>query len=190
MGVSLPPSSTALAAAGKALSAARDPIAVEWAEWVNRRAATAGQMNPATVNRQLSLLVDILAHMAGPLRRPTADLWLAASEWFGRTAADRGLATGEIVEEFQYLREILIVHLSVLIAALPARQSLATVLRLNRFLDDGIAHAVVGYTDALVESMLHKRGLPVSANDVAESEIEKGLERFEGELAAIRVRGG
>jgi hypothetical protein len=189
MGVTMRPSSTALAAAGKALLQARDPLVSEWSEMVMRRTAFPPHVTRSNLRRQLTLLIDLLAEMTGPLRRSANEVWLAASEWFGRTAADRGLATGEIVEEFQYVRELLIVHLSELIAALPARQSMATVLRLNRILDDGIAHAVVGYTDALVESMLHQRGSPVSTFPFAESEIEQRLDQFEQELAAIRERG-
>ena len=55
-------------------------------------------------------------------------------------------------------RELLIRRLSETVAILPPRQSIAAVLRLNRVLDRGLAHAVVGYTDALVETLLNRRG--------------------------------
>jgi hypothetical protein len=81
----------------------------------------------------------------------------------------------------------LIVHLSELIAALPARQSLATVLRLNRALDQGIAHAVVGYTDYLFETLLNQRGVPVRAPGI-DDDLAKRLTQFEQELADLRAR--
>ena len=142
------------------------------------------------LTRQLGLLIDTLGELDGPFRHEANDLWHIAAEWYGRTAAERGLATGEIVEEFRHLRELLLRELSDVIAASPARQSMDTVLRINRVLDQGIAHAVVGYTDALVETLLHRRGVPVSSDEVTASEIERQLQQFERELHAIRNERG
>jgi hypothetical protein len=113
-------------------------------------------------------------------------LWLIASEGYGRTAAERGLAAGEVVEELQHLRELLIRHLSELIAALPARASMATVLRLNRILDAGLTHAVVGYTDTLVETLFAQRGVPVGASGPVEDGIAQRLAHVETELERLR----
>jgi len=140
------------------------------------------------VARQLGLLIDILVEFDGPVRYEANDLWHVAAEWYGRTAAERGLATGEIVEEFRHLRELLLRGLADIIAASPARQSMDTVLRINRVVDQGIAHAVVGYTDALVETLLHRRGVPVSSEDVPASEIDRQLKQLERELQAIRAQ--
>lgn len=142
------------------------------------------------VAQQLGLLIDILVEFDGPFRHEANDLWHVAAEWYGRTAAERGLATGEIVEEFRHLRELLFRGLADIIVASPARQSMDTVLRINRVLDQGIAHAVVGYTDALVETLLHRRGVPVSSEEVPASEIELQLRQFERELQAIRAEPG
>lgn len=187
MGVTIRPSSTALAAAGRAIANQRDRFVQEWSEWIYRRQSTADGFPRQTAVRQLALLVDILSELAGPRRRLADALWLTASEWYGQTAAQRGLATGEVVEEFQHLREILIRDLSPLVSALPPRQSVATVLRLNRFLDEGMAHAVVGYTDALVETLLNSRGVPVGAMHTAEDHLTQRLIQFEGELERIRT---
>ncbi len=178
MGVTIQPSSTALAAAGRALARVREPVVAEWAEWIHHRLSSHARVPKETLERQLALQVDLLVLLTGPLRRLTTESWLSASEWYGRTAALRGLATGEVVEEFQHLRELLILYLSETITEFPPRQSIATVLRLNRYLDEGIAHAVVGYTDALVETLLNQRGVPVSGENAAESEIERRLEQF------------
>src|SRR6185295_19519390 len=106
---------------------------------------------------------------------------------YGRIAATRGLAAGEVVEEIQHLRELLIRHLSDLIAALPARYSMATVLRLNSQLDKGIAQAVVGYTDALVETLFNQNGVAVFVQEEPDREIGKRLEMLETELAQVRA---
>ena len=157
------PSASALAAVGQMLTSGRDQIHAEWAQWIVKRLPSSQPLRRETIDRQLGLLLDLLSQVAGPLRRESTELWLNASEWYGRTAAQRGLAAGEVVEEFQYLRGLLIRHLFEIVTTLPARQSLASVLRLNRLLDSGVAHAVVGYTDVLVESLLDRQGIPVGA---------------------------
>jgi hypothetical protein len=65
---------------------------------------------------------------------------------------------------------------------------MAAVLRLNRILDRGLAHAVVGYTDALVETLLNRRGVPLVASEPAEDEVLQRLETLEEELEQLRVR--
>jgi hypothetical protein len=180
------PSQPTLVAVSRALAADRDALVAEWVRWTLDRVAAVPTMKAATVERQLGVIVDLLIEMAGPLRRRALELWLTACEGYGRTAAERGLAAGEVVEEIQHLRELLIRRLSEVIAALPARASMATVLRLNRLLDTGIAHAVVGYTDTLVETLFNQRGVPVSVSGPHEEAIAQRLGVVEGELARIR----
>lgn len=186
MGLVMRPSNPALLSAGRVLVANRNELVHSWMRWIGDRMAQAPQLKRPTVERQLFLLVDILTEMTGPLRRHVAELWFDAWQFYGQTAATRGLAAGEVVEEVQHLRELLIHDLSELIAALPARHSMATVLRLNRLVDRGIAHAVVGYTDALVQTLFAQRGVPVPAAHPAEDEILKRLVQFETELERLR----
>ena len=185
----MPSSTSALEAVGRILTTGRDQIHAEWSEWIVKRLNAPQPPRRKTIERQLGLLLDLLSQVAGPLRRESGELWLNASEWYGRTAAQRGLAAGEIVEEFQHLRELLIRHLSEAVSHLPARQAMTGVLRLNRSLDSGIAHAVVGYTDVLVESILERQGIPVGAMEAAESEIETRLDQFERDLAELKELG-
>lgn len=186
MGLVMRPSNPALIAVGRALKAHRDRLVEQWSRWIRERMSHAPTLDRPTLERQLALLVDILVEMAGPLRRQLADLWFTACDVYGRSAAARGLAAGEIVEEIQHLREILITHLSETVAALPPRQGLASTLRLNRLVDKGIAHAVVGYTDALVETLLNRQGIPISSSDPDVDELAKRLVQLEEELAGIR----
>lgn len=189
MGVTTRPTPTALAAAGRAISKRREELIGGWASWIEGRQASAGASARELIIRQLGLLVDILGELDGPLRHDASDLWHIAAEWYGKNAADRGLATGEIVEEFQHFRELLFRELSDVVAALPARALIDTILRLNRWIDRGIAHAVVGYTDSLVETLLDRRGVPVGARDLAQAALEKQLDQFESELEEIREQG-
>ena len=187
MGITARPSNPALLAARTAMLVVRDDIVKQWARWVNERIATAPGLDAATLERQFGLLFDILVEFAGPLRRQGAELWFTACDAYGRLAAVRGLAAGEVVEEIQHLRELLIRHLSEAVFSLPTRQTMAVVLRLNRTLDKGIAHAVVGYTDTLVETLLDRRGIPIAANEPAEAAMTERISHLEDELAQLRV---
>ncbi len=178
-------STKTMAAVAQLLSEQRDPIHSEWSDWIAKRLESAPHIRRDTIDRQLRLLVELVTVMTGPRRREANGLWLSASEWYGRTAALRGLAAGEIVEEFQYLRERLIRQLSELVTTLVPRQSMAAVLSLNRLVDTGTAHAVVGYTDALVESLLERQGIPLGAHETEESEVEDRLAQLEGEFAQL-----
>ena len=184
------PSTNTMAAVAQTLSEDRDEIHREWSEWIAKRLRATPNLQHSTVERQLGLLLELLAELTGPLRREGTGLWLSACEWYGRTAALRGLAAGEIVEEFHYLRELLIRHLSELVVGFVARQSMATIMRLNRLLDTGTAHAVVGYTDALVESLLERQGIPLGAHETEESEVTDRLDQLERELAQLKELRG
>lgn len=186
MGLTMRPSNPQVRGIGLALRASRDQIVTQWAGWVAGQMTAAPQIERPTVVRQLGLLVDIMIEMTGPLRRRLLELWMSACSAYGRAAAERGLAAGEVVDEMQYLRELLIRHLSEMVASLPARQSIATVLRLNRVLDRGISHAVVGYTDGLVQTLLNQRGVPVPVETPVADDLAERLEQFEAELQRLR----
>lgn len=186
MGLTARPTRPALAAIGRSLKADRDRLIAQWADWLAERMSQTPVVDRPTIERQLALLMDIVIEMAGPLRRQIAELWFDACDAYGRTAAARGLAAGEVVEEIQHLRELLIHNLGEVIAALPARQSMAAVLRLNRMLDRGIAHAVVGYTDVLVETLLERRGVVLDASEPGTNTVRERLDQLEEELAAFR----
>ena len=180
------PSNPALLAVTATLREHRAALIAEWAQWVSNRLAQAPHIRRPTVERYLALMVDMMIQLAGPLRRQATELWFQTCEAYGITAAARGLAAGEVVEELQQLRELLIRHLSETVALLPPRQSIAAVLRLNRVLDRGLAHTVVGYTDALVETLLNRRGVPIVASEPAEDEIVQRLEQLEEECARLQ----
>ena len=188
MGPTARPSSPAFAAVGRSLESNRDRLITQWADWLQNRMSQVPLIDRPTIERQLALLVDIMIETAGPLRRQVAELWFNACDAYGRTAAARGLAAGEVVEELQHLRELLIRHLSEVIGSLSNRQSMAAVLRLNRLLDRGISHAVVGYTDVLVETLLNKRGVILAASEPGESDVQRRLDQIEEELAVLREK--
>jgi hypothetical protein len=188
MGLTIRPLTPASTAIERALVANRTKLINQWSDWLASRMAQVDILDRPTSDRQVALLIDVLIEKCGPLRSQVGELWFDTCDSYGRTAAARGLAAGEVVEEIQYLRELLIRHLSEIIAALQARQSMAAVLRLNRIIDQGIAHAVVGYTDVLVESLLNQRGIAVSTTEPGAGETTKRLEELEKELNEVRSR--
>lgn len=160
-------------------------MASEWSAWLLDRAGSRNIPAPA-VDRQMRLIIDTLVEMLGPLRREANLVWQHVMEHFGRTAAARGLAAGEIVEEVQQLRVLLIRHVGPGVAAMRPRRAVAVFLRLNDIVDRGIALAVVGYTDALVASLLVTDDQSEQLTGATGDDLSRQLEDLEAELAPLR----
>ena len=113
------------------------------------------------MGRFCGLLTRMLPGALGPLREHVEPLWLQTAELFGSVAAQRGLAAGEALDEFQILREVLIRELY---ADPPAGGrvplSLRDLLRLNRVIDRGVTQAGVGHADALFFALFQGSGVP------------------------------
>jgi hypothetical protein len=172
---------------GRAIASARGSLVDQWHAWIVDREAGGRVLADGELRRILCLTVSLMGHMTGPLRREARETWLAATELFGRLAEARALSAGEVVDEFQHLRELLIVELGDLIVAMPARQQMPTVLRVNRVCDLGVANAVVGYTDALVAKMFSKDGVPVPTADSVQ-ELVGQLDALEAETRLLDER--
>lgn len=154
-------------------------MVARWLEWLGDRVTSTRSASPELVQEEFRLLIDVYAALVGPLRREARSLWQRTAQQYGRHAAGRGLAAGEVVEELQYLRELLIRHLAPAIAALRPRQGMALLLRLNRLVDKGIAMAVVGYTDAMVATLL--------PSEASEGSAAPDAEEVRSHLAAVRT---
>ena len=181
-------SQSTLLAASKAIAASRESMVTRWADWLGDRIASSSVIPREVVERELGLLVDTLGGLIGPLRREVRPVWRRVTEHYGRVGAARGLAAGEIVEEMQYLRELLIRHLAPVLAAMRPRQGMALFLRLNRLVDTGVAMAVVGYTDALAATLLTGDDSEANGMDVDPDDVGRQLEAFEGELGRLAAR--
>lgn len=179
------PSNPTLLAASRTLFGSRKRLVAEWAARLADKATGSRTVPAELMQRDLHLMVDLVAEMAGPMRREARDLWEKACEHYGRTAAARGLVAGEVVEEFSALREILTRDLAADVAALRARRALAVLLHLNRVIDRGIAVAVAGYTDALVAELYVQDGVPSAGNALETADVERQLEALEHELQAL-----
>jgi hypothetical protein len=183
----LRPSNPTLHAASRSLFEERGVLVAEWAARLSDRAAGSHNVPPELMERHLRLMVDLVAEMAGPLRRESRELWEKACQHYGRTAAARGLVAGEVAEEFSALRELLTRDLAASVAALRSRQALAVLLHLNRVIDRGIAVAVAGYTDALVAELYVQDGVPSAGNGLEPADVERHLSALERELVAVTL---
>jgi hypothetical protein len=172
----------------RGIAASRDGLVDIWAHWIAERQSGSRQtIEPIDLRRTLCLIVRLLSHMTGPLRREARETWYAATEMYGRLAESRGLSAGEVVDELQRLRELLIVEVGDLIAAMPARQQLPAVLRINRVCDTGVSNAVVGYTDALVAKMFSRDGVPVPTAD-SMKELVTQIRALESDIKSLDER--
>lgn len=177
-------SQPALLAAGRVIAEMRDSLVRQWADWLGDRITVTSTIPRPTVEREFRLLIDVMTEMVGPLRREVKVVWIHVCEHYGRIASARGLAAGEVVEELQYLRELLIRNLGPVLAAMRVRQGMAIMLRLNRVIDKGIAVAVVGYTDALVATIFAQNGVPAQLTEHDAGDIDRQLTSLEAELSA------
>jgi hypothetical protein len=178
-------SQPALLAAGRVIAELRDTMVAQWADWLGDRITAAPTIPRSTVEREFRLLFDVMTEMVGPLRREVNPVWFHVCEHYGRVASARGLAAGEVVEELQFLRELLIRNLAPVLVAMRARQGMAIMLRLNRVIDKGVAVAVVGYTDALVATLFSQNGVPSFSADHDVGDVDRQLDALEQELQAV-----
>lgn len=183
-------SQPALLAAGRVIAEMRDTMVAQWVGWLGDRMGTASTIPRPAVEREFRLIIDTLGELVGPLRREVRPVWFNLCEHYGRVAAARGLAAGEVVEELQYLRELLIRQLAPVLAAMRARQGMAIMLRLNRVIDKGVAVAVVGYTDALVLTLFAQNGVPGPSSEEEAAGIDRQLDGLEQDLWLAAGRAG
>jgi hypothetical protein len=179
-------------AASRAIAEYRDSMVAQWLERLGERVTGTPATPRDLVEAEFRLIIDAYAAMVGPLRREVRTVYSRVTEFYGRHAATRGLAAGEVVEEMQYLRELLIRHLAPAIAGFRPRQGMALLLRLNRLVDKGVAMAVVGYTDELVASLLPAEDGPSHVPNVGGVKVMQerlGLLREElNRITAVRAR--
>lgn len=163
------------------------PLAERWLASVRARDASLGNGVEELLHGFFGVLLQLLPLTVGPMRAAAETLWVQVAELFGSLAAQRGLAAGEVIEEFQILREALI---RLLWASPPVDEpsglALREVLRLNRVIDQGVTHASVGHTDALFFALFQGSGVPESLTDDARYEIREQLQALETEVRGLQ----
>ena len=160
-------------------------MAESWASEIGARDVGQSTEYDGMVGRFMSQLTALLPWLLGPHAPHIQPLWDRTAELFGSIGAKRGLAAGEVIEEFQILRYVLIRRLH---EEPPpgGRVSLRDTLRLNRVVDRGIVHASVGHTDVLFFQFFEAQERPIenSPGDIVR-EAEAQLALVDEELAQI-----
>lgn len=165
-------------------------IGGRWAQEMDRRGSLGEGAVREVMGEFLDVLVSFLPALVGGQRELAEPLWAQAAELFGALGARRGLAAGEVVEEFQILREA-VIRLLYQDPPLGGRVplSLREVLRLNRAIDRGVTHASIGHTDALFFALFEGSGIPdAPPADELVQEVRTQLDGIRSELR--RCLGG
>lgn len=148
-----------------------DRLRDEWLAGVRGRHGSLDGRVSDLLERFFELLVPFLPAFLGPYRDQVQPLWRQAAELYGSFAAMRGLAAGEVIEEFQLLREELLrLFYDAPPDADPGRVGLREVLQVNRVVDLGVTYASVGHTDVLFFALFQGSGVP---NDLTERQIQE-----------------
>ena len=168
------------------VEARRESLTDSWLGEIGSRDASSGKALGGLVEPFIRLFVSMLPATLGPLRDQVEPVWVQTAELFGSVASQRGLAAGEVIEEFQLLRERVIRSM---FEDPPVDEegqiSLRDVLRLNRVIDLGVTHASVGHTDALFFSLFQGSGVPESPGEQLEREVAEQLDGLRREFAEV-----
>ena len=163
-----------------------EKISARWLSEVTKRLEQRPQRMVELLGNFYDTLVRILPEVLGPYRRRVWPAWRETANLYGEFSAQRGLSAGEVVEEFQVLRVSLI---RVLYAeplmppnVVPAMRE---VLRLNRFVDQGVTHACIGYTNSLFSALVAGSGAPESVTDELLARVERQLDGIRGKFRDI-----
>lgn len=134
-------------------------IAERWARGLQAGGEAWSGDNEVILRPFCRALVSFLPGMLTAGRTDILPLWSECAELFGSVAARRGLSAGEVIEEFQLLREVILTMMfEQPPAGSPGRVPLRDALLLNRTLDIGVTQASVGHTDLLFFSLLNGSG--------------------------------
>jgi hypothetical protein len=170
----------------KYLRARSGELAEAWAAEIGQRGLGQGSGIDRVVGRFMSQLTAMLPWLLGPHGSHVQPLWDRTAELFGVMAAKRGLAAGEVMEEFQILRDLLI---RTIYKDPPAEGllSLRDTLRLNRIVDRGVTHASVGHTDAMFFELFERKDVDsvTPTPDELAREAEAQLDAVRNELGQI-----
>jgi hypothetical protein len=162
--------------------------------WSLELRARTGREGPLDSLRDglLHAMTGFLGPAVGPWRDQVEPLLHQVAALYGNVASLRGLAAGDVVEEVQVLREILLRFLFRDSGPQGGVESLGLrgLLRLSRVVDQMVTHANVGHIDALFFNLLHGTGVTEFPGEELLEEIREELALLEEELAALRALSG
>lgn len=133
----------------------------------------------------IPFLTSFLPLSMGAFREPAEPIWKQAAELYGSVAAMRGLAAGEVIEEFQSLREVLIRRVWQAVEGEEISLGLRDLLLLNRTVDLGVTHSSIGHTDALFFALFHGAGVPRSLSPEILDEVGTQMAGLRAEMLRL-----
>lgn len=135
------------------------------------------------LGRFLDELVYFLPHCLGESREVAGEVWQQATHLYGSFSLMRGLSAGEVVEELQLLRGVI---LRLLFEASPEllrhRGFKRDILILNEVLDLGVVRASVAYVDDLFFAHLQGSGVPEGVSAEMVEEMDRQMKAFREDL--------
>ena len=163
-----------------------DRIRDRWLSDIENRGPGWSEEVEALTIEFFDLFLSMLPHGLGPYKDQVEPLWMQAAHLFGAMASQRGLAAGEVIEEFQGLRDAVIRFLYAEPPVEgPLRISLRDLLRVNRFIDCGVTQASVGHTDALFFVLFQGGGVSDGLTPVTVAEIREQLAVIREEFLTV-----
>lgn len=131
-------------------------------------------------------LVSFLPACFGEQRERGLEVWQQVTHLYGSLALLRGLAAGEVVDELQLLREVILrAFLSEVSDSGDDSRLLIPpmeFLNLNRVLDLAVSRASISYVDDLFFTHLQGSGVPRGLDEKHKIEIRRQLDGFRFEL--------
>jgi len=164
-----------------------EQIARRWRAEIRVREDRRGDDGDGFLGLFLDNLISFLPPCLEDYRDAGEEVWQQATHLYGSLALLRGLAAGEVVEELQLLRGVI---LRLLLEAPPEvwkhRGFRRDLLALNEVLDLGVVRASVAYIDDLFFAHLQGSGVPEGVTADVEMEMGRQLETFRKELEESR----
>ena len=163
-----------------------DRIRDRWLSHIGNRGGGRGESAEVLTVEFFDLFLAMRPHGRGPYKNEGEPLWRQTAALFGSMASQRGLAAGEVVEEFQGLRDAVIRFLYTEPPVKGSQRiSLRDLLRVNRFIDRGVSQASVGHTDALFFALFQGSGVSEGLTTVNVEEIREQLDGIRDEFREI-----
>jgi hypothetical protein len=163
-------------------------IATRWLQELKAGSWSLPEEGGKALETVATYLVSFLPSCFGEKREAGMDAWRDAAHLYGSLGLRRGLATGEVVEEFHLLRHV-IFRLFLLEPesgsrgpTVPPEVSPLDLLTLNRVLDMGVTGANVAYVDELFFAHLQGSGVPEGITTELAEEMERQLRALRKEL--------
>lgn len=156
-------------------------MADHWYREVVRRGSVREPAVRTLIREFIVFMASMIPASTSVERKGMLDVWRRTAALYGSLGCLRGLASGEVLEEVQILREaILRVVFSEPPALRGAELQLREALRINRFVDECVTQAGVSHTDDLFFQLLEGTGVPSTPTPDL-------LDEIRGQLANLMV---